>query len=115
MGKCKSRWSGRGARGVTKQLGAGNLSGFNGVQRDEMLKAWDKATRVAQNQEDRAAQTEAVMTDDLKHLPCRALVDRAIASLSEIERRMGRGSEVTAMIRRLLEFGRQFDDIPCSL
>jgi len=51
---------------------------------------------------------------DEKRLPRRALVDRAIASLIEIERRMGRGSEVTAVIERLLEFGRQFDDIPCA-
>jgi len=52
--------------------------------------------------------------DDQKRLPRRALVDRAIASLSVIERRMGRGSEVTAIIERLLECGRQFDDIPCA-
>jgi hypothetical protein len=44
----------------------------------------------------------------------RTLVDRAIVSLAEIERRMGPGSEIVGIIERLLEYGRQFDEVPCA-
>jgi len=52
--------------------------------------------------------------DDIKHLPRRALIDQALVCLAEVQRRMGSGNDVTELIERLLQFGRQFDNIPCA-
>lgn len=56
--------------------------------------------------------------DEYRQLTERQLVDRAIAKLAEIERRLGRdlpkdqwrNQPVSKIIEALLEFGRQFPD-----
>ena len=56
--------------------------------------------------------------DEYRQLTERQLVDRAIAMLAEIERRLGRdlpkdqwrNQPVSKIIEALLEFGRQFPD-----
>ena len=50
--------------------------------------------------------------DDIRQLPRRALIDQALVCLTEIERRIGGVSDLTELIERLVQFGRQFDNIP---
>lgn len=46
---------------------------------------------------------------DLRSLTKRALVDRAIAAINEIEIREGRSAKATAIIHDLMDFGHQYD------
>jgi len=52
--------------------------------------------------------------DDIRQLPRRALIDQALVCLTEIERRIGGVSDLPELIERLVQFGRQFDNIPCA-
>jgi len=41
-------------------------------------------------------------------------LNQALVCLTEIEHRIGRVSDLTQLIERLLQFGRQFANIPCA-
>lgn len=49
------------------------------------------------------------MLEDYRSLTKRALVDRAVAALVEIQNREGRGGDMSQIIKQLLDYGHRYD------